>query len=336
MKNYTPPLLTGALLLTGTALSTPVLAHEAGHDVEEITVTGRHLEESLPLELKEYGNRVEIITAEQIKKGGYTDATQTLQALVPGLYVSPKKRRLRLCGHLSSGLPQVLYSVAGRWLCASTTASMLSTSPLDTLPAHMIERIEVLKGGQGLFYGTQSVAGVVNVITRSPSEETTGRVSLGVDTNAGTHLNALSQFRRWTSTALSCSAPMTMPKDSSPTGTNISSPAAPSASAAIDVKSMGGKYAFEYSEDLRLTVFYQHTDAALDYARPTDNFNTVNDRNEDLLSAKIDFTLNEHATFLIKAYHHDWDTEYTRIYNDKENPGQVIVKNDARLLGLPG
>ena len=41
------------------------------------------------------------------------------------------------------------------------------TTPLDTIPAHMVERIEVLEGGQGLFYGTQAVAGVVNVVTKA-------------------------------------------------------------------------------------------------------------------------------------------------------------------------
>jgi vitamin B12 transporter len=36
------------------------------------------------------------------------------------------------------------------------------TSP-DALPANMIERIEVLKGGESLFYGTQGVAGAINI-----------------------------------------------------------------------------------------------------------------------------------------------------------------------------
>jgi len=29
----------------------------------------------------------------------------------------------------------------------------IGTTPLDTIPAHMVERIEIIEGGQGLFYG---------------------------------------------------------------------------------------------------------------------------------------------------------------------------------------
>ena len=43
------------------------------------------------------------------------------------------------------------------------------TTPLDTLPASMVERIEVLNGGQALFYGTQASAGAVFAARRVPA-----------------------------------------------------------------------------------------------------------------------------------------------------------------------
>ncbi len=65
-----------------------------------------------------------------------------------------------------------------------------STLPLDTIPAHMIERIEVLEGGQGLFYGSQAMAGVVNVITKDFTQNANGSVELGLDENDGKHVSA--------------------------------------------------------------------------------------------------------------------------------------------------
>ncbi len=65
-----------------------------------------------------------------------------------------------------------------------------STLPLDTIPAHMIERVEVLEGGQGLFYGSQAIAGVVNVITKDFTQDTNGSVELGMDENDGRHASA--------------------------------------------------------------------------------------------------------------------------------------------------
>ena len=50
------------------------------------------------------------------------------------------------------------------------------TTPLDSLPASMVERIEVIQGGESLFYGTQAVAGAVNVITKSFSGKPDGAV----------------------------------------------------------------------------------------------------------------------------------------------------------------
>ena len=62
-------------------------------------------------------------------------------------------------------------------------------SALDTVPAHIVERVEVLYGGQGIFYGTQSVAGVVNIVTKSFSQKPVGSVSIGADENDAVHVN---------------------------------------------------------------------------------------------------------------------------------------------------
>jgi vitamin B12 transporter len=50
------------------------------------------------------------------------------------------------------------------------------------LPKHQIERVEVLKGNQSALYGTDAVAGVINIISKSSSEkkfESNGTVSYG-------------------------------------------------------------------------------------------------------------------------------------------------------------
>ena len=39
---------------------------------------------------------------------------------------------------------------------------------LDQLPTALIDRIEVLRGGGSALYGSNAIAGVVNVITREP------------------------------------------------------------------------------------------------------------------------------------------------------------------------
>src|SRR6202012_382383 len=64
-----------------------------------------------------------------------------------------------------------------------------STPPLDTLPAPMVERVVVLDGPQALFYGTQGVAGAINVVTKSFSDTPDGGLSVGGDSNQGKHVD---------------------------------------------------------------------------------------------------------------------------------------------------
>jgi iron complex outermembrane receptor protein len=44
-----------------------------------------------------------------------------------------------------------------------------------------IEHIEVLRGPQGTLYGGHSLAGIINIVTRQPTDETEGRISLSYD-----------------------------------------------------------------------------------------------------------------------------------------------------------
>lgn len=56
------------------------------------------------------------------------------------------------------------------------------TFDLRLLPLHNIERIEILKGSQSTLYGTDAIAGVVNIITKSGSESVlagNGQISFG-------------------------------------------------------------------------------------------------------------------------------------------------------------
>ena len=177
------------LALSGFAIAAPALGQDAANELqEEVIVVGARLEETIPLDLQQFGNRVEIITAAELELGGFNDLAQSLQMKVPGLYLAPKNGAFDYvgCSLQGSRCQDILWLIDGVRI---NNRLYNSTSPLDTVPAHMVERIEVLYGGQGIFYGTQSVAGVVNVVTKSFSDSPQGRVGLAVDGNDGVHAN---------------------------------------------------------------------------------------------------------------------------------------------------
>ena len=56
------------------AAAIPAFGQEAADGVqEEIIVLGDRLEETIPLDLQQFGNRVEIITADELQLGGFND-----------------------------------------------------------------------------------------------------------------------------------------------------------------------------------------------------------------------------------------------------------------------
>jgi vitamin B12 transporter len=82
-----------------------------------------------------------------------------------------------------------------------------------------------------------------------------------------------------------------------------------------DVKTAGLKYAYEPSDALRFSASFQHTDASLDFAYAEDVARALNERDEDIVSMKLDWQASERLAFYVKGYYHDWDSHYTEIHN---------------------
>lgn len=62
---------------------------------------------------------------------------------------------------------RVLVLVDGlRWVNGASASGVPGSTDLNTIPAGLIERIEVLQEGASSIYGTDAIAGVVNIITR--------------------------------------------------------------------------------------------------------------------------------------------------------------------------
>ncbi|MFT3907192.1 MAG: TonB-dependent receptor [Steroidobacteraceae bacterium] len=288
---------------------------------EEVLVLGTQLEETLPQELARYGNQLEVISAEQIQNGGYNDVTQALQMLVPGLYAVPKNGPFDYvdASLLGSRPGDILFLIDGIRI---NNRLYNGTSPLDTIPAHMIERIEVLKGGQGIFYGTQSVAGVVNVVTKPFSDSTQYGVELGADSNDGKHANGYvnGQLAGWHAQLY---ASLDKADGFQPFRDQDYQPSTTDRDRSYDVRSAGLKLGGELAYGLALTGFYQHTEATLDYAYPQGIAKDINDRIEDLISAKLDWEINELFGVYAKGYYHDWSTHYTIIDNDLDDDGNL-------------
>ncbi len=308
------------------ASTQPVVAEAAG---EEIVVWGDRLEESIPLELEQYGSRVEVVESEQIRDSGYIDVSQIPQSAVPGLYVAQKNGPFDYVNASLQGsrTKEILWLVDGVRI---SNRLYDSTTPLDTLPAHVVERVEVLKGGQGLFYGTQSVGGVINVVTRSHTAKSDGSISIGSHTNEGTQVNGSARggkgAHRFVAYASEDDADGFQPfrdSDYQPSSTDRER--------GYDVRTFGGRYRGGLGSQLLISAQLQQTDAQLDFAAAEDRAVSFNERDEVISSLKLDWSPNPRFDLYAKGYWHDWDSTFTRVDNDLAVPGGLTTIYDHAI-----
>jgi iron complex outermembrane receptor protein len=164
-----------SLLITSTALLLPSTFANAQENtgtqsksVEKIQVTGSRIKRT---DL-ESASPVSIISAEDISLGGFTSVEQVLQQSTAssGMATGASSNnggvgaaRINLRG---LGTSRTLVLVNGRRMVNSGTGADSSVD-LNTIPLAAIERIEVLKDGASAVYGSDAVAGVVNIITKT-------------------------------------------------------------------------------------------------------------------------------------------------------------------------
>lgn len=319
MRNFGRAALVASAAGLALSAASPALAQDAEDedtattavaDDDAIVVLGRKLEESTPEELEKYGSRLEVVEGAAIDQAGFDDTGQALQMLVPGLYISPKSGAFDYVdvSLLGSRTGEVLFTVDGVRI---GNRLYTGTSPLDSMPSSMIERIEVLKGGQGLYYGTQAVGGIVNVVTKGFTTEFDGALEAGIDSNEGYHGNGY--LRGGTGNHYFVGyASYDRADGFQPFRDQDYQPSVTDRERGYRVATVGAKYAWEPSDMFRLSASYQHNDAKVDYLGAEDIAVGFNTRNEEIASLKLDWTPSERFGLYVKGYWHDWDSTFTQ------------------------
>ncbi|WP_444883851.1 TonB-dependent receptor plug domain-containing protein [Microbulbifer sp. PSTR4-B] len=166
-KNLLSAAVKGALGLTVAAIMVPTMpafAQEDAEMVEEVIVTGSRIKRA---DL-DSSSPVTVLTAEDMQATGITDVGDLLQRL-PAMSGSPIGTTTNNGG---SGAVNVDLRGLGvvRTLTLVNGKRTVDGGDYQTIPAAMIERVEILKDGASAAYGADAVAGVVNIITKKDFE----------------------------------------------------------------------------------------------------------------------------------------------------------------------
>ncbi|WP_296600413.1 TonB-dependent receptor [Phenylobacterium sp.] len=315
--------LLGAAVATLGGAAQVGAARAAEAEVDEVVVSGR-LEETLPQTLSQFGSRLEVVSGEEVRRGLFVDAGSVLATSLPGLSLIPQAgpfsyNNASLQGSRSS---EILYLVDGVRI---SNRLYNSTPPLDTIPAHMIERVEQLEGGQGLFFGTQGVAGVVNIVTRDFTDDLSGRLQIGGNTNDAVSASGYvtgsagrQHFLAFASHDEAKGYQVFRDSEYEPSGTDRHR--------GYRMTSVGGKYALDLSDAVRFTASYAHNQGRAELPRPNLVSEALNNRNEEIAYAKLDIDFSERLSLFVKGYWHDWDSSYSET-DTRPGGGRVVVSD---------
>nr|WP_314527640.1 TonB-dependent receptor [uncultured Pseudomonas sp.] len=317
--------------LFGSLFSPLLLADDNTLVLNQQIVSAPSVESTTVAAMAQYGSKVEIVTREQIERAGpAADVTRVMQMFIPGLYVAPKNGPFDYGTYslLGGRNDDTLILLDGVRLNNRLYGGLY----LDTLPANAIERIEVLKGGQSLLFGTQAVSGVINIVTRSPqTREASGEVNVGVDTFGGTTGDARVEkifTNGWGDLGLLAYVSRNASEGYQPFRNSDYSGRVSDKKRSYEVTTFGTKAIQSFGDDSRLELFYQYADASLDFARPVNNYKTTNDRVQQIATATFEQAINERLSYFIKGHINDWDTRYTRIDNTADGGRNVRNNND--------
>ena len=124
------------------------------------------------------GENITVVTREESTQAGFNSTTETLQS--NSVTSGSAQVNNAFSGFVTDGGPgantvslrglgpaRTLVLLNGRRIAPAGTRGSIGAADLNVLPTSIVDRIEVLKAGASSIYGSDAIAGVINVLTRS-------------------------------------------------------------------------------------------------------------------------------------------------------------------------
>lgn len=191
MKNSSNLFRSAAILLSLSASALPAMAHAAAAEADEaaadesqsgsrpgIVVTGvREVATKQAEAAIAFGNNVQIVDKQEIEATGATNFAEIAQFLIKGANVGYSPDEGEYTIRLDGGGDRDTLVVLDGVPLYDRGPALEEIWGTTTIDPHMIERVEVFRGGNSLFFGSNGGIGVISLVTKRP--DGTDRFELG-------------------------------------------------------------------------------------------------------------------------------------------------------------
>src|SRR6266478_1280699 len=184
--------------LTVTEFRRVLFRSEQAPEAEQITVTGSRL----PQASEQGPQEVQIYTEEDIRRSGQTIVSDFLNTL-PAVSLIVDPGGLQTDNAVTSvrlhGLPlgTTLILIDGKRMETTSAGGFNDVFDLNTVPLAAVERIEVLPQGSSAVYGSDAIAGVVNIILKKDFQGFIGTAKFGAADHTSEFDTSLAWGGRW-------------------------------------------------------------------------------------------------------------------------------------------
>ncbi|MCQ3828517.1 TonB-dependent receptor [Microbulbifer elongatus] len=172
--------LSSAIIALTTSAAPQMLsaAEETANTMEEVAVVGSRIQRNAEFET---ATPIQVMDRDAIEKSGYTNLQQMFEknpAAGNGTFSTRGNNQDSTANGAAAvslrgmGADATLVLVNGKRVAISAFAESITTNFVDinSIPIAAVERVEVLKDGASAIYGSDAVAGVVNLVLRKDFE----------------------------------------------------------------------------------------------------------------------------------------------------------------------
>ncbi len=167
-------------LMASAALPTAATAQDSDEDarrLETVRVEGQAVDTSitdLAIDFAEYGTQVQLIDAAEIQTGGFTNFGELASGLIRGANIGYSPDEGEFTIRIDGGTDRDTLLLVDGVPFFDRSSPLEDLWPATAIDPRQIDSVEIFRGGNSLYFGSNGGLGVVSVNTKRPDGTTFG------------------------------------------------------------------------------------------------------------------------------------------------------------------